>query len=168
MAPARACVQVAVTSWRTARFRLGSAQVLALPDRSASVHSWRGDNSVGLDEKGDAQMNIPGFTAANSLIGANNHRSRISTRKRALEIEPQLRVGGGGLSNKCDDDYGECYIDCSVKYPESKDSPGNLNSMYRDACFDSCDAAHDLCGGGRLSISRGNGFRSTSRRFVAR
>ena len=113
-------------------------------------------------------MSIPGFTAHNSLYSHCHYVQSLSICAMNSMIEPQLRVGGGGLSNKCDDDYGECYIDCSVKYPESKDSPGNLNSMYRDACFDSCDAAHNLCGGGRLSVARGNVFRSTSRRFVAR
>jgi hypothetical protein len=106
-------------------------------------------------------MNMPGLTADNSIYnnGSKFCLSPAGSEQRSSAIAPQLRVGGGGLSNKCDDDYGECYIDCSVKYPESKDSPNNLNSDFRQACFDSCDAAHDLCGGGRLAIGRMNAVR---------
>lgn len=106
-------------------------------------------------------MNMPGFSADNSIY---HNRSKFYLTSRGTEhngsaIAPQLRVGGGGLSNQCDDDYGDCYIDCSVRYPESKDSPNNLNSEFRQGCFDSCDAAHDLCGGGKLSIGRGRTMR---------
>lgn len=108
-------------------------------------------------------MNIPGFTAGNSLYngGRCNMRSVVLGTSTSI-IEPQLRVGGGGLSNKCDDKWGDCYIDCSVRYPESKDSPNNQNSDFRQSCFDSCDAAHDLCGGG-LSVGRTSVFRSPLR-----
>jgi hypothetical protein len=43
---------------------------------------------------------------------------------------------------KCDGKLQSCYIDCSVKYP---DSGGGLNEDLREGCFDSCDAAHRLC-----------------------
>jgi len=100
-------------------------------------------------------MNMPGFTGDNSIYsgGRKFNMSCPATERSSSVIEPQLRVGGGGLSNKCDDKWGDCYIDCSVRYPESGDSANNLNSMYRDACFDSCDAAHDLCGS-RLLVGR--------------
>jgi hypothetical protein len=101
-------------------------------------------------------MNMPGFTADNSLDHSGGKYTETSgVPHRNTEITPQLRIGAGGLSNKCDDKWGDCYIDCSVRYPESGDSPNNLNSMYRDGCFDSCDAAHNLCGN-RLSIRRSN------------
>lgn len=101
-------------------------------------------------------MNLPGFTACSSLSGnKRQHRMGRAAAHAPSIIEPQLRVGGGGvLGNKCDDDYGECYIDCSVRYPESQDSPNNLNADLRQGCFDSCDASHDLCGGGRLALRR--------------
>lgn len=41
-----------------------------------------------------------------------------------------------------------------VKYPESADSPYNLNSMMREGCFDSCDAAYDLCSGVAARVGR--------------
>lgn len=114
-------------------------------------------------------MNMPGFTAGASLFNGTRKYNKLNapTARSNSFIEPQLRVGGGGLSNQCDDDYGECYIDCSVSYPESKDSPNNLNSDFRQGCFDSCDAAHDLCGGG-LSIGRRNVFRFPFRSLIAR
>ena len=101
-------------------------------------------------------MNLPGFTADSSLHDrTRQHRMEYVAAYTRSIIEPQLRVGGGGvLGNKCDDDYGECYIDCSVRYPESQDSPNNLNADLRQGCFDSCDASHDLCGGGRLALRR--------------
>ena len=104
-------------------------------------------------------MNMPGFNAANSIYSSKFYLTPRGAEHSRPAIAPQLRVGGGGLSNQCDDDYGECYIDCSVKYPESKDSPNNLNSEFRQGCFDSCDAAHDLCGGGGLAMRRGRATR---------
>jgi hypothetical protein len=56
--------------------------------------------------------------------------------------------GGGGRTEaekECDDEYGDCYIGCSVDYPEADDSRDSLNELYRDGCEDSCDAAHNLC-----------------------
>ena len=99
-------------------------------------------------------MNMPGFTADNSCYNSGRKYNMLSaaTESSRSVIGPQLRAGGGGLSNKCDDKWGDCYIDCSVKYP---DSPGNLNSDLREGCFDSCDAAHNLCGS-RLSVGRSN------------
>jgi len=113
-------------------------------------------------------MSIPGFTAHNSLYSRRNYvLTRVPICAMNSMIEPQLRVGGGGLSNKCDDNYGDCYIDCSLKYPESKDAPGNLNSMYRDACFDSCDAADNLCRR-PLSIGRRNVLRARVGNLIRR
>jgi hypothetical protein len=43
---------------------------------------------------------------------------------------------------KCDEKLQSCYVDCSVKYPESG---GGLNDDLREGCFDSCDASHNLC-----------------------
>lgn len=98
-------------------------------------------------------MNLPGFTADNSLFNSvRKYNGTSAATHRSKVIRPQLRVGGGGLSNKCDDKWGDCYIDCSVRYP---DSPNNLNSEFREACFDSCDASHDRCGS-RLSVGRSN------------
>jgi hypothetical protein len=42
----------------------------------------------------------------------------------------------------CDEKMQSCYVDCSVRYPESG---GGLNDDLREGCFDSCDAAHNLC-----------------------
>jgi hypothetical protein len=64
--------------------------------------------------------------------------------------------GGGGGGQKgskpkpkpkpdCVDRYQNCYIDCSVKYPEFKDTEKNLNSRLRVGCFDSCDAGYSFC-----------------------
>lgn len=99
-------------------------------------------------------MNMPGFYADNSLYSSGRKYNVLgaTTERGRPMIGPQLRAGGGGLSNKCDDKWGDCYIGCSVRYP---DSPNNLNSELREGCFDSCDAAHNLCGGG-LSVRRSN------------
>jgi hypothetical protein len=43
---------------------------------------------------------------------------------------------------KCDEKLQSCYVDCSVRYPESA---GGLNDDLREGCFDSCDASHNLC-----------------------
>ena len=43
---------------------------------------------------------------------------------------------------KCDEKLQSCYVDCSVRYPESG---GGLNDDLREGCFDACDAAHNLC-----------------------
>lgn len=56
-------------------------------------------------------------------------------------------VGGGGATTKsCEDKYGDCYIDCSLK-----------GGPYEEGCFDSCDAAYNLCKkyGGVIGGSRG-------------
>jgi len=93
-------------------------------------------------------LNMPGFTADNSLYYSGRKYTICQVRspeRSSSAIGPQLRKGGGGLNNKCDDDYGSCYIGCYVDHPESDDSPNNLNSLFRDACLDSCDAAHRLC-----------------------
>jgi hypothetical protein len=95
---------------------------------------------------------MPGFTASQSLLsksGTYSLQSAVHVRG-ASAIELQLRVGGGGSTNDCLDNYQNCYIDCSVRYPESNDSPNNLNSSMRDACFESCDAAYRLCSPARI------------------
>jgi hypothetical protein len=99
-------------------------------------------------------MNMPGFTADTSLYNSSrkyNMPSAANERSSSV-IRPQLRAGGGGLSNKCDDRWGDCYIGCSVDYPESKDSPNNLNSDLRAGCFDSCDASHRRCSPARGAL----------------
>jgi len=95
------------------------------------------------------KMSIPGFTAGNSLYGSGiSHPERSAVRERSRSvIESQLRAGGGGPSTKsCTDKYQDCYVDCSVKYPESGDSTGNLNALKRQACLDTCDANFRTCG----------------------
>ena len=102
---------------------------------------------------GAERMNrMPGFTASHSLLSRSGIYSRQSVvhERGASAIELQLRAGGGGSTNDCLDTYQNCYIDCSVRYPESNDSPNNLNSSMRDACFESCDAAYRLCSSARI------------------
>lgn len=61
--------------------------------------------------------------------------------------------GSGPAEDKCTTAMQDCYLDCSVtRYPESNDSPNNLNAMMREACLDSCDAAHRTCTG--LAMTR--------------
>jgi hypothetical protein len=98
------------------------------------------------------EMTMPAFTASHSLCRRSTTYSLQSAvpERGTSAIEPQLRAGGGGSTNDCVDTYQNCYIDCSVKYPESNDSPYNLNSLMRDACFESCDAAYRLCGPARI------------------
>lgn len=85
-------------------------------------------------------MNIPGFTAANSLRHSDRRyaASNPASERSHSAIRPQLRAGGGGLSdtasNDCVDRWQNCYIDCSLK-----------DTDYREGCFDSCDAAFNLC-----------------------
>src|SRR5260221_13896229 len=62
--------------------------------------------------------------------------------------EDALDNGSGGTTTKsCSDKYGDCYIGCSVKYPESGDSNGHFNAQYRQGGFHSRDPSHDLCSG---------------------
>ena len=98
---------------------------------------------------------LPGFTAENTLYsGSRKYRvSAMSRESLGRGVEPQVPVGGGGGGTKrtCADAYGDCYIGCSVDYPESGD---NLNTDLRDGCFDSCDAGYDLCS----SLARSSRF----------
>lgn len=92
---------------------------------------------------------LPGFTAESALYsGSRKYRvSALSRENPGRRIEPQVPAGGGGGGTKrtCADAYGDCYIGCSVDYPESGDSTNNLNAKLRDGCFGSCDAGFDLC-----------------------
>lgn len=94
-------------------------------------------------------MNIPGFTAGSSLYrSSGNYTKQMQGRQHGVpKVGPQLPPRGPGGSSDCIGDYQNCYVDCSVRYPESRDSPGNLNAQMRQGCFDSCDAAYNLCGG---------------------
>jgi len=49
---------------------------------------------------------------------------------------------------KCDEKWQNCYVDCSVRYPESSDP---LDEDRRQGCFDSCDASHNLCAPARAA-----------------
>lgn len=92
---------------------------------------------------------LPGFTAENALYtGSRKYQpASLSRETRSGRVEPQVPVGGGGGGTKktCADTYGDCYIGCSVDYPESGDSPNNLNADLRAGCLDSCDAGYNLC-----------------------
>ena len=55
---------------------------------------------------------------------------------------------------KCDEKLQSCYIDCSVRYP---DSSGGFNDQLREGCFDSCDAAHRLCLPARTGVGTVSG-----------
>jgi hypothetical protein len=102
-------------------------------------------------------MNVPRFNAEQAL-GTSLRRymmSRDNTVNALSVIEPQLPVGGGSSSGNCTDRYQDCYIDCSVRYPESNDSTSNFNAAYRQACYDSCDAAYRLCSPAGVSASIG-------------
>lgn len=83
-------------------------------------------------------VKMPGFTAASSLRHGDKRYAAPGavSEKSHSAIRPQLRVGGGGVSNSngCVDRWQNCYIDCSVK-----------DTNYREGCFDSCDAAFNLC-----------------------
>ena len=111
-------------------------------------------------------MNMPGFTATNSLCAGRRKYSvpRMAPERSGLAVEPQLRAGGGGSTDNCVDRYQNCYIDCSVRYPESNDSPNNLNALMRQGCFDSCDAAYRLCSPARVDGTIGQGIGRVARR----
>ena len=107
-------------------------------------------------------MNIPGFTADRSLDdSARKYHGRSAATHMSNVITLQTRVGSGGLSNTCDDKWGDCYIDCSVRYP---DAPNSLNEELRQGCFDSCDSSHDLCGGA-VSLGRKSLVQTRARTF---
>lgn len=95
-------------------------------------------------------MNIPGFTANTLVIESNMIYGNAFRERGSLKpvLTPSAPIGRGSSRrpNSCDDKLGECYIGCSVDYPESGDSSNNLNSLKRQGCEDSCDAAHRLCG----------------------
>jgi hypothetical protein len=118
-------------------------------------------------------MSMPGFTAISSLYCGTKAYAAPSTVPEISSsvIGPQLRAGGGGSTKSCVETYQDCYVDCSVRYPESADSPNNLNALMRQGCFDSCDAAYSLCSpaGGANSVERffrriGRGIRRIARR----
>jgi hypothetical protein len=90
---------------------------------------------------------LPGFTAISSLYYSNRNyimRSPALQKDCDSAVMPQLRGGGGGLiSNHCVDRLQDCYIDCSINYPD--------DPLMQQGCLDSCDAAYNLCrifGGG--------------------
>lgn len=78
---------------------------------------------------------LPGFTAENALYsGSRKYKvSALSRENRGSRVEPQVPAGGGGGGTKrtCADAYGDCYIGCSVDYPESGDSTNNLKGPSR-------------------------------------
>ena len=88
-------------------------------------------------------MSIPGFTASTSLrcSGEQYSRTRQAGANSAV-VRPQLPIGEGGSSSDCVSRYQDCYVDCSVRYP---DDPNSLNAQLRQGCFDACDAAYRLC-----------------------
>ena len=91
-------------------------------------------------------MTMPGFGAdASDYRASGSYAGSIAISKEIDgAVMPQLPIGGGGaVGTSCVETYQNCYVNCSVKYPES---PNNLNSEYRQACFDSCDASYRLCG----------------------
>jgi hypothetical protein len=93
----------------------------------------------------ERKMTIPGFSASNSLRRGGDYTARTLGRGNSGQaVRPQLPVGGGGSSGDCVDRYQNCYVDCSVRYPES-DDPNSLNGQLRQGCFDACDAAYRLC-----------------------
>jgi hypothetical protein len=104
-------------------------------------------------------MSLPNFAAEASLYqsavryGAlaaysRNYIRQTQGRGRGIPyVVPQLPPLGAGGSVDCVSAYQSCYVDCSVRYPESGDSAGSLNAQMRQGCFDSCDAALRLCGG---------------------
>ena len=57
-----------------------------------------------------------------------------------------MNDGSGPGGDDCTSALQNCYLVCTVdRYPESKDSPNNLNAMLREGCLDSCDAANRTC-----------------------
>jgi len=103
---------------------------------------------------------LPGFTAENALY-SGSRKYKVSGMARGSpgrRVEPQVPAGGGGTRRTCADAYGDCYIGCSVDYPESGDSTNNLNADRRDGCFDSCDGGYNLCS----SLSRSRLFSRVS------
>src|SRR3954469_12883616 len=61
-----------------------------------------------------------------------------------------LDNGSGTTTTKsCEDKYGDCYIDCSLK-----------DTQYKQGCFDSCDASYNLCK--TFSVRSTTVFRSTT------
>jgi hypothetical protein len=100
-------------------------------------------------------MTMPGFTASSSLYcGARSYAAlRAASETSSSAIAPQLRAGGGGSTKGCVETYQDCYVDRSVRYPESNDSANSLNALLRQGCFDSCDAAYRLCSPARAGSS---------------
>ena len=102
-------------------------------------------------------MTIPGFTAGNSLRrsgGDYKGRTRVCGNG-SQSVRPQLPIGEGGSSSDCVSRYQDCYIDCSVRYP---DDPNSLNAQLRQGCFDACDAAYRLCSPTLASRAIGRGI----------
>jgi hypothetical protein len=85
-------------------------------------------------------MSMPGFTADGSLAYNGNSRFalRLTFNNNRSRISPQLPEGGrGGPGTRdCVGEYQDCYIDCSVTYPEGNN---------RDICFSTCDNRYNRC-----------------------
>jgi hypothetical protein len=101
-------------------------------------------------------IKLPGFSAEDSLYsdGRKYPMPRVAAERSSGAVEPQVAVGGGGGTRTCADAYGDCYIGCSVDYPESADSSNNLNADFREGCFNSCDGGYNVC----TSLSRSARF----------
>ena len=85
-------------------------------------------------------MNLPGFTADNSLNnGVRNYNGTSVATQMSNVISPQARVGGGGiLGELCVNLFQDCYVDCSVAHPDG---------ASRESCLRSCDFAYRICSG---------------------
>jgi|SRR6516162_3033574 hypothetical protein len=90
-------------------------------------------------------MTTPSFTASSSLYYSNRNyimRSPALQKECGSAVMPQLRAGGGPMSSPCYDRLVDCYLNCSINYPD--------DPLMQEGCEDSCDAAYRLCrfGGG--------------------
>jgi hypothetical protein len=66
--------------------------------------------------------------------------------------------GGGSGTDACAQEKAACQNRCEQKHPSSGDSPNNLNSLMRQGCNDSCDAAERNCKFGGGGSFGGGGF----------
>jgi hypothetical protein len=72
---------------------------------------------------------------------------------RIMALRRLMNEGGGGGAKDCAAEKLTCRSDCSNKFPESGDSPDNLNGSQREACLDNCDVVERLC-----KYGQGGGF----------
>jgi len=75
-----------------------------------------------------------------------------------IAVRRRMNDSDGGNDASCAEIGVRCRNGCDAKYPSENDSPENINSLQREGCRDSCDAAERNCKWGRGGIFGSGGI----------